>query len=704
MATNINERVYKISVDGASAIKQLEKIAGSATSIDQRFAKLGTALKGAFAVGTVVVGIKSFTDAIGKAIDEMDEMSKAAQKIGVSVESLSGLKFAAEQSGVAFESLQTGLKKLNQNLFDFDTATDAGAQSLKKFGVLVGDDTTTALGKIADGFESIPDGVQKTATAMAIFGKAGADLIPLLNGGSKSIEELTARAKELGIVFDGVAAKQAELFNDKMSELRTALNGVFIQISTGLLPVLSALTDELTSSVKVGDTWKTVGEGIGEAMLDIAESTIVAIDALASFGRGIAFLAGTAKDLASIRLDPTGDGPANLVKRFQDAFASEPVETAGNKLLETIKRVRERVKEPLDELNKPLRGGAGGGAGGGGKGEKSDLEKWLDGLKKSADELDSIPEKMRILSEALTQLKDSGEEGSSAFKVMSDAYKKLNEETAKGNVGAEIELQVQKIKEEATLTAEKMEYLGTAIAFAFEQGDTEGAQILIDMMDKLKGKTDETADQFKKLGDGIEQAIANNANNAVNSFIDNIGQAELSFTDFATSVIKDIAKIVVQLLIMKPIIDSIKGFIGGFSSGGEVGWEGGFSTRAFAAGGSFSGGTGLAQGVYSQPTLFKFAKGGTFGGNIGVLGEGSGPEAIVPLKRTASGDLGVQASPVNVNVYNNAGVEVKTESSTSSDGTKQIDVYIERKVKDGIANGSYDRAFKGAYGLSRMGA
>jgi lambda family phage tail tape measure protein len=694
MATNINERVYKISVDGASAIKQLEKIAGSATSIDQRFAKLGTALKAAFAVGTVVVGIKSFTDAIGKAIDEMDEMSKAAQKIGVSVESLSGLKFAAEQSGVAFESLQTGLKKLNQNLFDFDTATDAGAQSLKKFGVLVGDDTTTALGKIADGFESIPDGVQKTATAMAIFGKAGADLIPLLNGGSKSIEELTERAKELGIVFDGVAAKQAELFNDKMSELKTALGGVFIQISTGLLPVLSALTDELASSVKVGGTWKTVGEGIGDAMLDIAESTIVALDSLASFGRGISFLAGTVKDLASIRLDPTGDGPANLVSRFQNAFASEPVETAGNKLLETIQRIRERVKEPLEELNKPLRGGA-GGAGGGGKGEKSDLEKWLEGLKKSADELDSIPEKMRILSEALNQLKDSGEEGSSAFKVMSEAYKKLNEETAKGNVGAEIELQVQKLKEEATLTAEKMTYLGEAIAKAFEQGDTEGAQILLDMMDKLKGKTDDVATDFQKLGDGIEQAIANNANNAVNSFIDNIGQAELSFADFATSVIKDIAKVIVQLLIMKPIIDSIKGFFGG-------GFGGGVKDYAFADGAAFSGGTSLAQGVYTQPTLFKFAKGGTFG-NTGLMGE-AGPEAIMPLKRTASGELGVQGSPVNVNVYNNAGVEVQTESSTSSDGTKQIDVYIERKIKDGIASGSYDRVMRGSYGLTRVGA
>jgi hypothetical protein len=74
------------------------------------------------------------------------------------------------------------------------------------------------------------------------------------------------------------------------------------------------------------------------------------------------------------------------------------------------------------------------------------------------------------------------------------------------------------------------------------------------------------------------------------------------------------------------------------------------------------------------------------------------------LKRTASGDLGVQASPVNVNVYNNAGVDVETRTSDNADGSRQIDILIERKVRDGIANGSFDRAMRGSYGLARVGA
>jgi hypothetical protein len=333
--------------------------------------------------------------------------------------------------------------------------------------------------------------------------------------------------------------------------------------------------------------------------------------------------------------------------------------------------------------------------GGGGKGAKSEWDSWVESLKKAGEAADLLPRKIDYIAVTMAKLKEEGKEGSNAFKELAETYKKLNEESAKGNVGAEIELQVQKIKEEATLTAEKMAYLGEAIAAALAVGDVEGYEALLDIMDKLKGKTDETADQFKKLGEGITDAIASNANNAVNSFIDNIGQAELSFADFATSVIKDIAKVIVQLLIMKPIIDSIKGFFGG-------GFGGGVKDYAFADGAAFSGGTSLAQGVYTQPTLFKFAKGGTFG-HTGLMGE-AGPEAIMPLKRTASGELGVQGSPVNVNIYNNAGVEIQTESSTGSDGTKQIDVYIERKIKDGIASGSYDRVMRGSYGLTRVGA
>ena len=65
----------------------------------------------------------------------------------------------------------------------------------------------------------------------------------------------------------------------------------------------------------------------------------------------------------------------------------------------------------------------------------------------------------------------------------------------------------------------------------------------------------------------------------------------------------------------------------------------------FAKGGVFN--NGLVKeyakgGVVTQPTLFKYGSGGS--GNFGLMGEAGSPEAILPLKRGRSGNLGVESS------------------------------------------------------------
>lgn len=675
-ATNYSERVYKISVDGAQAIKQLEKISDSASSIDKRMQQVGSALKAVFAVGAIVAGAKAVADEVMKVAERFDDMGKAAQKVGVAAETLSALKFAAEQSGVGFDTLQVGLRKMSVGLTELDDATSKSGTTLKALGVNAKDTADTAFAKVAQKLSEMPDGFQKTAAAMAIFGKSGAELIPLLNEGAEGVEKLKKRAGELGLVLKDSTIAQLTLFNDSLDEIKKSSEGLRNRLVEGLAPALAAITKTLADSKQVGEVWIKVGQFLGNVFLFITEKIYGVIRAFGLLKDVV--LAFESKDTLvaamgdwKIFKDYAND-VENFSKTLRDNF------TYAEQLTGSVTRTGEAAAVMS------------------GKMEAGALEKWAEGLKKSAEELDLIPKKMEILAQAMNTLKERGDENTNTFKVMMEAYTKFNEEMAKGNVGATIELQVQKIKEEATLTAQKFEYLSGAIAAAFEQGDTEGAQIMIKMMQDLQGETVKSTDLFKELGDKIENAINSQASNAVGKFIDSIGQAQMSFGDFAAAVVKDIAKIIVQLLIMKPLMDSIKGFFNFGSSGAQA-----FPVNA--QGNAYSSGTSLAQGIYSQPTLFKFAKGGTFGRSTGLMGE-AGPEAIVPLKRTASGDLGVQASPVNITINNNAGVDVQTQSSTGADGTKQIEIFLERKMKDGIANGTYDRAFRGSYGLARVGA
>jgi len=113
----------------------------------------------------------------------------------------------------------------------------------------------------------------------------------------------------------------------------------------------------------------------------------------------------------------------------------------------------------------------------------------------------------------------------------------------------------------------------------------------------------------------------------------------------------------------------------------------------------------FSNGVYSSPTLFAFAKGGKFG----VMGE-AGPEAVMPLRRTSDGSLGVKAEGVGggnvvVNVINNSNAQARTEQRQTAQGM-EIDVMIdemvaEKMARPGTASNSALRAYNNQQLITR---
>jgi tetrahydromethanopterin S-methyltransferase subunit G/uncharacterized protein YoxC len=246
---------------------QLDKLNNKVDAVSNTFKKLGQAIIAAGAVGI-------FVNAIRNAVDAMDDLRDSAQKVGVSIESLSQLQFAAKQSGVGIDELNSGLTKLNKNLADVDKGTSDSAKALRIFGVTSKDTTEQALKKIADGFRAIPNGIQKTAAAIAIFGKSGAGLIPLLNEGSAGIEELMKRFDELGGTVTQASADMADKFNDAMGEIDVSINGIVKGITAGLLPALADITAAFSATLSTSENWKLFGEGLGEVLKFIAKAAV----------------------------------------------------------------------------------------------------------------------------------------------------------------------------------------------------------------------------------------------------------------------------------------------------------------------------------------------------------------------------------------------------------------------------------------------
>jgi hypothetical protein len=224
-----------------------------------------------------VTGLAALTKS---AINTADEMTKASQRIGVGVGELSRLKHAAELSGVSFQGLQSSIGILNRNLANVSGGGNAATTALAKMGIesrntdgtLKG--TTQIMSEMADLFKDMPDGAEKSALAMAVFGRSGADLVPMLNQGSDAIREMMNEADELGIVIDEQTGRRAEQFNDNLKKLGDVVKGLGTQLAAELLPVLVEVTKVM---VEVG---KAFIEGVKYAM-DVVRGFGVLIDTMA---------------------------------------------------------------------------------------------------------------------------------------------------------------------------------------------------------------------------------------------------------------------------------------------------------------------------------------------------------------------------------------------------------------------------------------
>lgn len=151
-------------------------------------------------------------------INTADELAKMSQKTGIAVDELSALANSADLAGVSQDSLGSALNKFNKYIAEAASGSKDQVATLNALGVSVLDTngklkpTSDLLKEVADKFAVSADGANKTAFAMALFGKAGADLIPFLNQGSAG---LTKFGSSISVEF----ANQSEIFNDNLTKM-----------------------------------------------------------------------------------------------------------------------------------------------------------------------------------------------------------------------------------------------------------------------------------------------------------------------------------------------------------------------------------------------------------------------------------------------------------------------------------------------------
>jgi len=176
-------------------------------------------------------------------IDAADNMNDLAQKTGVSVEQLSRFEQAARAGGTSIESVGGAMLQLNKRL---ESGKAQGA--LKGLGISATDasgrlkSTDQIMLEVADKFRTMPDGANKSAIAMQLFGRSGAELIPVLNGGGDAIRKLSA-------TMSTDFAKSADNLNDKLAEITTKFTAIGVKLGEAFLPLMVRAADAVVSLV-----------------------------------------------------------------------------------------------------------------------------------------------------------------------------------------------------------------------------------------------------------------------------------------------------------------------------------------------------------------------------------------------------------------------------------------------------------------------
>lgn len=217
------------------------------------------------AAGIAAIGVAiSFSETAAR----LEDLSHST---GIAVESLSALGLIAATKGIDIETMSKALERMDRSALAAAQAGPKAKNAFTDLGISVTDaegrmrDAQAIFDDVAAKFATMPDGPEKTAEAMKIFGRAGANLIPLLDEGGAHIAEMREHVEKLNAVISGPTAEASKQLKENMALIGAAFEGVQNQITSDLVPALNVVAKSFVEFFEQNqDGIKSFIDGVAE--------------------------------------------------------------------------------------------------------------------------------------------------------------------------------------------------------------------------------------------------------------------------------------------------------------------------------------------------------------------------------------------------------------------------------------------------------
>lgn len=270
------EKLKKGVKDAQAQVSEFsDKVKSASGTVDKTFSAIGKAANTAFkaaaaSVSAAAGSVAAFTISMANAADTVDKMS---QRLGLSREAYQQWDYVLSQSGVDIQSFQTGMKSLLANMDGVAEGSKEATARFEALGVSVLDadgkmrSQEAVLYDVVSAFQHMEDGAEKSRLAQELFGRQGQEILPLLNSEAGSMEALSQRAKDLGLIMGDDAVSAGVNFVDTLDTLKRAIGSIKNAIGMELIPVATeAMTYVLDHLPEIREAAASVADAVKEAI------------------------------------------------------------------------------------------------------------------------------------------------------------------------------------------------------------------------------------------------------------------------------------------------------------------------------------------------------------------------------------------------------------------------------------------------------
>lgn len=271
--------------DASSSFRKLQAdVAGLRGSMRSLVAIQGAQLFGQVANAARAAGSAFLNMAQGQS-ETIDVTSKLSRRLGMTYSELAGLSLAGDLAGVSMDTIGKAATKADIAFVKAAQGSTQAKAALAGVGLSVaqleGMSPAERFQAMADAIAGLPSPAERARAAVALFGKSGAELLPLFEGGAGSIKAATDEANRFGLALTNEQGQAVENMNDAFTRAYKAVEGVVQQVVAYLAPALQSVTDTFTNLIG-GIGGASIGQFIGEGILMGAEFLATVADAIIS--------------------------------------------------------------------------------------------------------------------------------------------------------------------------------------------------------------------------------------------------------------------------------------------------------------------------------------------------------------------------------------------------------------------------------------